>query len=146
MSAVDRLDVTARAASLTAGTSWSDVRPARDRMHYCRGLHRGYELGYRDGRGDAPAEASSPRKRVDLDMLLRQSQYSDAPCQRPGCRGCSACTRAAAVAENRRRFNGSPDFPGLKSIAAADSVVVRQIAEAGPAADVAAPTTGARAA
>jgi hypothetical protein len=49
--------------------------------------------------------------------LARRRQYSDEPCRRPGCAGCSRCTRAAEVATCVRRY-GQPDFPGLAALTA----------------------------
>jgi hypothetical protein len=76
---------------------------------------RRYAEGYTDGYRYAAAKTGQRPVLLDSTDLFRnlaRTGYSDDPCGRPGCRGCSACTRAAAAASNRERY-GSVDFPGL---------------------------------
>ena len=90
-----------------------------------RGLpgDRRYAEGYTDGYRYA-ARKTSHRPVVmdstDLFRHLAQAGYSDEPCSRPRCRGCSACTRAAAAVSNLEQY-GSVDFPGTAGWCARDA-------------------------
>jgi hypothetical protein len=88
------------------------------RIGFQMGFVRGYDVGHRDARTGHTCLSAAAQCRLDAELARRELQYSNQPCRRPDCRGCSVCTRAAAVVRNVARY-GSADYPG--SQAAEDS-------------------------
>lgn len=95
-----------------------------------QGFDEGYEAGF-----DAGAEIGAARILLEVEQALdgqlidllprlphtgsytsfrEPTAASDQPCPY-GCRACSRCIRAAAVAANTAR-HGSPDYPGARTV------------------------------
>ncbi|MGH8794445.1 MAG: hypothetical protein ACRDXX_17565 [Stackebrandtia sp.] len=97
---------------------------AAERATFENGYRLGYATGYDVGRchGEAESDAQWSWAIAGIQRLAdrpgraelerQRSELITGPCGAPSCGGrCSRCVRAAAVANNRRRF-GSDDFPG----------------------------------
>lgn len=112
-------DPTYRAASLLSA-AWEPALSASYELGYANGREDGYREAERDMAESWRVMSQSVRRtltgRRHDDLRAVREARIDTPCP-ARCEHCSRCARAAAVAENLRRY-GVPDYPDAQTRAA----------------------------